>query len=115
MTKGFYGIIVYDIIENAGFLILNGIYSNVDESGISKKGGIIHNEIAQKSKDQINGDLLIGKYNCRYIDSQLVQCKLEITTFNDVYYLKWTDNNRILFTGIGIKVNNQLSVAYIDR
>jgi hypothetical protein len=117
METDFHGVIVYEIIETSGKLVLNGIYANNGEGTTPHDVRyIINNEIAKKNADDFERDMLVGEYGCRYIDSDLVNCILTINIENEVYLMKWLNEKDIadeLFTGIGLRVGNHLSVAYV--
>lgn len=114
MKEDFYGVIVYEIIESAGYLVLNGIYSN---TGNGKPRHdlpfMVNNEIAKKPLSPREADILVGTYESRYIDSTLVDCTLEIKIVDEAYDLRWSDKRREIFKGIGLRVGKHLSVSYV--
>jgi hypothetical protein len=114
----FLGIVVYEIIENASKIILNGIYTNNGDGGKHDRMCEINNEIAIKNVHPIlENDILLGDYELRYIDTRLVNGKLIIKKNNEVYFLEWWVNIKKkpvkLFEGMGIKAGkNHLAVSY---
>lgn len=115
----FHGVVIYDIIMNANVLVLNGVYSNVGSPKATYLAFKIHNEIAKRiiknETDIQDEDILIGKYDMRYIDSELVDGKLIIRRKEEVYELEWLVEDKLLFKGIGLMSgDDRLAVSYVD-
>ena len=119
-----HGVIVYEIIESASWLVLNGVYANVTTSHVHSG---LFNEIAKRDLkikvDEQNpanpndphldpDDILMGTYAVTYIDAGKFDGKLIITRGHETYKLDWIINGKPWFTGIGIRVGNHLSVSY---
>jgi|GEM_PF-1830161 len=119
MPETFHGVIVYEIIKNGEFIILNGIYTNNGDGGRLDKKFEINNEIAKRKISNTDGcDFLLGSYNLRYIDNEMVEGKLEITFENEAYRLMWKISiNKVLhekFIGIGLQAgHDRLAVSYV--
>ena len=116
------GIVVYEIIVNANKVILNGIYANDGDGGLLDGAYEVNNEIAKKkpeSKIKDDNDILVGEYDLRYIDSNLINGTLIIEIVAESYKVTWDIfvNGKTIrnFIGIGLKAGEKhLAVSYLS-
>ena len=118
------GVVVYEIIVNANKVILNGIYANDGDGGPLDRAYEVNNEIAKKkldSKLKDDGDILVGEYDLRYIDSTLVNGTLtiEIEAGAEAYKVSWfklvNKKPTLHFIGIALKAGERhLAVSYLN-
>jgi len=110
----FYGLCVYEIIENGN--VLNGIYTN---NGLLTGGGYaIDNEIARKENFDDAG--IGGTYKCRYIETTspttVTHCLLKIVRTGEGYEFTWVydlPGEETIWKGIGLRAgNNHIAVTY---
>lgn len=115
----FHGLIVFEIIESADVLVLNGTYCNNATGGKYDKAFALNNMIAKRNIIKDNSDILIGMYSLRYIDNNLVNAFMEIMISNEAYTIRIFERKKdnteyVLFTGIGIRTaKNHFAVSYI--
>ena len=120
----FQGIIVYEIIVNANKVMLNGIYTNTGDGQHLDRPYEVNNEIAKKKQDSVTidpNDILVGEYDLRYIDSNLVNGTLTIAIDSEAYKVTWdifvANQSQPLrkFVGIGLKAGqHHLAVSYLS-
>lgn len=122
MTHMTQGIVVFEIIINANKVILNGIYANDGDRKPHDQSYEVNNQIAKKKPDSVTSDpndILVGEYDLRYIDSNLVNGILTIKIVNEAYVIDWyifVKRERFhQFTGIGLKAGERhLAVSYLN-
>jgi len=102
------GIVLYEIELNG---CLNGVYTN---DGCD---GLIYNEIATKHSPFENDDIA-GTYDCSYFEDNNMRKDVELSITRKkkkarIFDFKWSMKGRVLFEGIGFKMNNrQVAVTY---
>lgn len=99
----FWGIVIYDILEDG---CLNGIWTNTSNKDK------ISNEIARKisCKEKLDGD-----YTVCWIEpnNEINEGKLIIGKSDSLYYaLTWRYKDKSEYTGKGFRMNNKLVVTY---